>query len=340
MTEKNDTHGNNNSPAALWKRLQDAHEEERRDVKRQRLELEQEKERMGGVNAEPTDIVEINAGGTIIVSHRATLCLVQDSMFSHLFSGRWDESWARDEKGRIFLDHDPELVQILVNHLRIKRIEDPSRKIRSPVVPENKQEEFKCLLRYLGLEMFFYPKKMAGAIDFSKEPLHQSETNAINILEQSEHRITMSFGGRGQCTGTLALGEMTESGYSWKVSVGKLQGVFKWLLLGVNDIAPANAPRYGDPTCFGWASLGNVYAEGKATARHGWSGFTEGESLFFKLADRKLSMYRATRDRTYSLLGVDLGTPFLRFNFDDTDAQITVSNWTAEDHETIGPKME
>jgi hypothetical protein len=32
-------------------------------------------------------------------------------------------------KGRVFLDHDPELIEIIVNFLRTKKVEDPSNQV-------------------------------------------------------------------------------------------------------------------------------------------------------------------------------------------------------------------
>ena len=89
--------------AALWAQLQEIHEMEMEEVKQQKEEIAKEKETMGGVAADPSDIVEINAGGEAIIQcHRRTLCAATpDSMFSHLFSGRWDGSWARDDQGRV-----------------------------------------------------------------------------------------------------------------------------------------------------------------------------------------------------------------------------------------------
>ena len=50
------------------------------------------------------DIIEINAGGKMISARRSTLTLAPDTMFTFMFSGRWEESLTR-HNNRVFLDH-------------------------------------------------------------------------------------------------------------------------------------------------------------------------------------------------------------------------------------------
>ena len=62
-------------------------------------------------------IITINAEGTQITTLRSTLTIPTDSMWSNMFSGRWEEALARDTDGHIFLDYDEELITIIVNGL-------------------------------------------------------------------------------------------------------------------------------------------------------------------------------------------------------------------------------
>ena len=89
-------------------------------------------------------IIEIDAGGKIIRALRSTLTLAPDTMFTFMFSGRWEESLTR-HNNRVFLDHDPELIEIIINFLRMKKIEDPAIPIRSPKVHVDKKENFEYL---------------------------------------------------------------------------------------------------------------------------------------------------------------------------------------------------
>mmetsp|Transcript_3712 Transcript_3712/g.4012 ORF Transcript_3712/g.4012 Transcript_3712/m.4012 type:complete len:89 (-) Transcript_3712:192-458(-) len=55
------------------------------------------------------------------------LPLVPDTVLSSMFSGLWEGSLKRDSNGRVFLNHDPELIEIIIDFLRMKSIEDPSK---------------------------------------------------------------------------------------------------------------------------------------------------------------------------------------------------------------------
>ena len=108
-------------------------------------------------NVSDDDIIEIDVGGKVIRALRSTLCLAPDTMFTYMFSGRWEESLKRDDNGRIFLDHDPEFIEIIVNFLRKSKIKDPIEPVRPPKVICDKKKDFDDLLRYFGLTDFFNP---------------------------------------------------------------------------------------------------------------------------------------------------------------------------------------
>lgn len=76
------------STTELWAQLQEVHQREMSELHEEKTKLAKEKELMGRVTADPSDIVEINAGGEAIIQcHRRTLCVASGSMFSNLFSG-------------------------------------------------------------------------------------------------------------------------------------------------------------------------------------------------------------------------------------------------------------
>jgi len=106
----------------LWAQLQEIQKQELVAMNEKKRKLEEEKSAMKNFKADPSDIITIDAGGQLIIrAHRDTLCLAEDSTFSHMFSGRWEESCVRDKHGHVFLDHDPEMIQLIVNHLRAKK---------------------------------------------------------------------------------------------------------------------------------------------------------------------------------------------------------------------------
>lgn len=60
------------------------------------------------------DIIEINAGGKFISVLRSTLYVVApNKKFAYMFSGRWEGTLIRDDNGRVFLDHDSQLIKII-----------------------------------------------------------------------------------------------------------------------------------------------------------------------------------------------------------------------------------
>ena len=109
------------------------------------------------------DIVTINAGGKIFQILRSTLCLPPgDTAFCKLF-GKGSSiitssvEERMDEDGNFFFDHDPELIEIVLNFLRAKKIEDPFDPIvEAPSIPPKKNKEFRRLLNHFGLTAFFY----------------------------------------------------------------------------------------------------------------------------------------------------------------------------------------
>jgi hypothetical protein len=57
----------------------------------------------GNLDVTDVDLVEINAGGKLIVAKRSTLTQIPGSRMEALFSGRWDKKLMRDSYGRSFL---------------------------------------------------------------------------------------------------------------------------------------------------------------------------------------------------------------------------------------------
>jgi len=83
----------------------------------------------GNPNASGDDILEINAGGKVIVAKRSTLTQhTVGTEFGALFSGRWEKKLQRDNHGHIFLDVNSECFQAIVayfNELMISSEDNP-----------------------------------------------------------------------------------------------------------------------------------------------------------------------------------------------------------------------
>ena len=71
----------------------------------------------GNTNISHDDIIEINAGGTIITARRSILTQLKNTRLEALFNGRWDKKFLRDVNGRIFLDVNAMGFQAIVDYL-------------------------------------------------------------------------------------------------------------------------------------------------------------------------------------------------------------------------------
>jgi hypothetical protein len=103
----------------------------------------------GNLDVTDDDLIEMNAGGKIIVTKRSTLTQIQGSRMAALFSGRWDKKLMRDGHGRIFLDVDPICFQAIVDYLNEMNISSED----SPPSPPSVDDEHKHILNH-QLELF------------------------------------------------------------------------------------------------------------------------------------------------------------------------------------------
>ena len=103
-----------------------------------------------------------------------------------MFCGRHDDESLivqRDVDGRVYLDYDPELIEIIVDFLRMKKIEDQTKKpVHSPCIPDRKKDAFKSLLQYFELTEFFYQP----TLDIANIGVVQSNAN-IGVVQSNDY---------------------------------------------------------------------------------------------------------------------------------------------------------
>jgi hypothetical protein len=63
------------------------------------------------------DLIEINAGGKVVVARRGTLTQSKGTRMEALFSGRWDKKLLRDRDDRIFLDVNSDCFQAIIVYM-------------------------------------------------------------------------------------------------------------------------------------------------------------------------------------------------------------------------------
>mmetsp|Transcript_16843 Transcript_16843/g.38027 ORF Transcript_16843/g.38027 Transcript_16843/m.38027 type:complete len:339 (-) Transcript_16843:121-1137(-) len=112
--------------------------------------FEEEKAAMAVASPKDDDIMELNVGGRIFSVNRGTL-VCGDSILAAMFSGRWEESMKSDNKGRIFLDFDPDCFATMLHHLRLARLTSEPPCWYSVSSPEGKHKYFMVMLKFFGL---------------------------------------------------------------------------------------------------------------------------------------------------------------------------------------------
>jgi len=283
------------------------------------------------------DIIEINVGGKIICALSSTLCLVApNTKFSYMFSGRWKESLTRDGSGRIFIDEDSQLIEIIINFLRMKKREDPSKPIQSPKIPEEKKENFATLLDYYGLTGFFYPNSVFLPLDIDNTDIiqfHSSSFSEVKVVK-SENKIQFSKTGTNfsflACKPPL---DSSGEGSFWKVTIDVLPAAVPsnnsgWINLGIIGNLDAIWDSYSDSTHYGWAGDNEVYHGGVIQNEDSdWTQFTQGECLYFHLKLNVLTMFSVQKKKQFSMDIKDDPTVdayYIHFNTYQTGTKLTL----------------
>lgn len=103
------------------------------------------------------DVFCLNVGDRKMHVKRRTL-KAGGGLLEIMFSGRWDENLSRDSDGNVFLDHRPEVFEILISFLRDKAHETPSESpVGSPKVEDDSLiSAFYQLVNYYGLTSVVY----------------------------------------------------------------------------------------------------------------------------------------------------------------------------------------
>ena len=83
--------------------------------------------RHGGANISDSDQIHLNVGGTRMYALRETLVLIKGSRLEVLFSGRWEDKQLRDEEDCVFLDVDPVIFKVILEHLCLMKMESNKR---------------------------------------------------------------------------------------------------------------------------------------------------------------------------------------------------------------------
>ncbi|GAX29439.1 hypothetical protein FisN_16Hu120 [Fistulifera solaris] len=181
-----------NLPNLLAKRRKMLDEQEE-ELKKGFEKLEKEKKSLGC--GKDSDVIHLNVGGTLMATLRSTLTYVEDSMLAARFSGRWDESIAKDKDGNFFIDQPIELFLPMINFIRNKQCETllegapSSPSLETFNDDELKYGDFKRMVEYFGMTPGIYPVELVDYSTASKERLAVSGTLSTLQLAFNERTV-------------------------------------------------------------------------------------------------------------------------------------------------------
>ena len=226
---------------------------ERAKIKAEVEAYNAEKQRIEAVNVNDDDLIDLNVGGTKLTTTRTTLCQVQDSLLASMFSGRWENNIKRDKDGAVFFDFNPQHFILILDYLRVKKIETPENPPPLPKVPEDQSESFNSLVRYLGL---------------SNEISSSSKITPSEKFNSCSSGVTLEEGGQVAVHNQTAAHEYvlganlySQGSVNLKLKLESFQNN-KWSFVGVTKASVSqslasvsNRPSYGWSGSYGW-SLG------------------------------------------------------------------------------------
>ena len=220
-------------------------EEERAKMRQQIEAYKAEKLRMKAVEVSDDDVINLNVGGTKMTTKRSTLCQVEGSLLSSMFSGRWETSLARDEDGRIFFDFNPQYFVLILDYLRGKAIATPDNPVPLPKVPDDQVKSFNNLIEYLGLSDEIVLAPIAPPEKFN---LHSTGVTLQEGGKVAVHDATQAH--------KYVLGDKVyrQGIVRRKLKIESFQNNY-WMLVGMvkGDVVPQNDNSFGWPGTYGWA---------------------------------------------------------------------------------------
>ena len=242
-------------------------EEERAKMTQEIEAYKAEKLRMKAVEVSDDDIINLNVGGKKMTTKRSTLCQVKGSLFSSMFSGRWETSLARDEDGRIFFDFNPQHFVLILDYLRGKAIATPENPVPLPKVPDDQVRSFNNLIEYLGLSDEIVPAPIAPdeIVPAPIAPLEKFNLHSRGVTLQEGGTVAVHDATRGHKY-VLGNNVYRQGIVRRKLKIESFQNN-TWMLVGMvkGDVVPQSDNSYNWPGSYAWAlgGTGQLYENGK-----------------------------------------------------------------------------
>ncbi len=266
-------------------------EEERSKIKAELELYNAEKERMKAFTVNDNDIIHLNVGGKKLTTKRSTLCQVEGSLLSTMFSGRWEDSLERDQDGAVFFDFNPQHFVLILDYLRAKRIATPEKPTPLPKVAEDQVENFNNLIQYFGLSDEISPTEIVASEKFN---LHSP-----GVSLEEDGKVAVNAAGTGF---RYVLGENVyeQNIMNLKLKLESLRNN-NWMFVGIvkGDVVPPANNSYEWRGSYGWTLglVGRVCKDGSCTndaALHNLTKQDDTVELVLDCDAAKLSLHLTT----------------------------------------------
>ena len=239
----------------------------------------------------------------------------------------------RDSNGVVFIDENSELIEIIVDFLRMKKREDPSKPAPPPTVHNDKKDNFLSLLNYYGLTEFFYPSLQPLVFDIANIAVMHPDVSSIDVVK-SEDKIQFSQDSDAHeyehvvCIPSL---DSSGEGAFWKVTIDQMDD--GWLFLGIVGNLNFEADATSDSTAYGMDST-DVWRGGGSDSDGDWTGFGQGDCVYFKFKSNKLTVYNVRKDRKFEICTCSTGNAYILFDL-GCGTKVTLEPLDEEKHKYL-----
>ena len=253
---------------------------ERAKLKAKLDEYNAEKQKMKAIDVSGDDIISLNVGGQKFTTTRSTLCQVEGSLLSTMFSGRWEDSLKRGQDGAVFFDFNPQYFSYILEYLCTKKIVTPEKPAELPKVPTDHLKNCSALVEYLGLseEIVVSADESNRVVPTEIVPSEKFNLHGPNITLQEEGKVAVRSLNWGY---EYVLGENI---YQQGIAHLKLKlEAFRnngWLFVGIvkeDAVQQNNCVSHAWPGSYGWGlgTSGQVWKNGSQTIDNSLKNLTK-----------------------------------------------------------------
>ena len=126
--------------------------------------------------------------------------------------------------------------------------------------------------------------------------------------------------------------DVSKEGSFWKVTIDVLPCNHRISLGIIGNIGASNF-SFSDSPIYGWGCNGVVYGGSDRSEDSGWTGFTEGECLYFHLKSNKLTMFSVQKNKVFviGIVTTAIREYYIHFNLHDVGTKISLEPLSDEE---------